>query len=114
MPRARATNCSSVSVTEDEAAVCTSAVGVGVAVACAGIIGFVGLIVPHLVRMYLGPNHASLLPVCALCGALLLLVSDLFARILVEPAELPVGLITALLGAPFFLVLLRQQRKAAF
>lgn len=90
------------------------AVGVGVAVACAGIIGFVGLIVPHLVRMYLGPNHATLLPACALCGAFLLLVSDLFARILVEPAELPVGLITALLGAPFFLVLLRQQRKVTF
>lgn len=90
------------------------AIGVGVAVACAGIIGFVGLIVPHLVRMILGPNHASLLPVCALCGALLLLVSDLFARTMVEPAELPVGLITALLGAPFFLALLRQQRKAVF
>ena len=90
------------------------AAGVGVAVACSGIIGFVGLIVPHWVRMYLGPNHTSLLPVCALCGALLLLVSDLFARTLVEPAELPVGLITALLGAPFFLVLLRQQRKAEF
>ena len=88
-----------------------TAIGVGVAVASAGIIGFVGLVVPHLIRLMLGPNHHHLLPLSALCGALLLLFSDLFARTLVQPAELPVGLITALLGAPFFLALLMQQRS---
>ncbi len=87
-----------------------TAVGVGVCVASSGIIGFVGLVVPHLIRMSLGPNHTTLLPLSALCGALLLLVSDLIARTIVQPAELPVGLITALLGAPFFLALLLQQR----
>jgi len=87
------------------------AIGVGVAVASSGIIGFVGLVVPHLVRMIIGPNHIMLLPLSALCGALLLLLSDLFARTLVQPAELPVGLITALLGAPFFVALLLQQRR---
>lgn len=88
-----------------------TAVGVGVAVSCAGIIGFVGLVVPHFVRLTTGPNHRSLLPLSALCGALLMLVADLLARLLVQPAELPVGLVTALLGAPFFLLLLVQQRK---
>jgi len=88
-----------------------TAVGVGVAVSSAGIIGFVGLIVPHFVRLTTGPNHRTLLPLSALCGALLMLVADLLARLLVQPAELPVGLVTALLGAPFFLILLIQQRK---
>lgn len=90
-----------------------SAIGVGVAVACAGMIGFIGLVVPHLIRLTTGPNHHSLLPLAALCGALLLLVADLLARLLVPPAEMPVGLITALLGAPFFMVLLVQQRQHA-
>jgi iron complex transport system permease protein len=88
-----------------------TAIGVGVAVACSGIIGFVGLVVPHLVRLATGPSHQSLLPLSALLGALLLAGSDLAARTLVQPAELPVGLVTALLGAPFFLILLLQQRK---
>lgn len=88
-----------------------TAIGVGVAVSCAGIIGFVGLVVPHLVRLTTGPSHHSLLPLCALCGAVLMLIADLLARTVVQPAELPVGLVTALLGAPFFLVLLIQQRK---
>lgn len=90
-----------------------SAIGVGVAVACAGMIGFIGLVVPHLVRLTTGPNHHSLLPLSALCGALLLLVADLLARLLVQPAEMPVGLVTALLGAPFFMILLLQQRQQA-
>jgi iron complex transport system permease protein len=79
--------------------------------ASSGMIGFIGLVIPHLVRMSLGPNHTTLLPLSALCGALLLLLSDLLARTLVQPAELPVGLITALLGAPFFLALLLQLRR---
>ena len=88
-----------------------TAIGVGVAVSCAGIIGFIGLVVPHLVRLTTGPSHHSLLPLCALCGAVLMLIADLLARMVVQPAELPVGLVTALLGAPFFLILLIQQRK---
>lgn len=88
-----------------------TAVGVGIAVACSGIIGFIGLVVPHIVRMATGPNHISLLPLTALCGALLLLVADLLSRLVVQPAELPVGLVTALMGAPFFLFMLIQQRR---
>ncbi|WP_051205927.1 FecCD family ABC transporter permease [Oceanospirillum maris] len=88
-----------------------TAIGVGVAVACSGIIGFIGLVVPHIVRMATGPNHKTLLPLAALCGALLLLIADLFSRLSVQPAELPVGLVTALMGAPFFLIMLIQQRR---
>ena len=88
-----------------------TAVGVGISVAFTGVIGFVGLVVPHLVRLTTGPNHRSLLPLSALCGALLMVWADLAARTIVQPAELPVGLVTALLGAPFFLTLLMQQRK---
>lgn len=87
------------------------AVGVGVAVSASGIIGFVGLVVPHCVRMVLGPDHKTLLPVSMLCGALLLSLADLFARLWISPAELPIGLVTALLGAPFFFILLIQQRQ---
>ena len=87
------------------------AVGIGVAVAATGIIGFIGLVVPHLVRLVTGPNHHSLLPLSALCGALLLVFADLAARLLVAPAELPAGLVTALLGAPFLMVLLLRQRR---
>lgn len=87
------------------------ALGVGLAVSAAGIIGFVGLVVPHFVRMLTGPDHRSLLPLAALCGGLLLLLADLGARLLLAPAELPVGILTALLGAPFFIMLLSQQRK---
>ena len=88
-----------------------AAIGIGVSVAAAGIIGFVGLVVPHAVRLVTGPDHRSLLPLSALCGALLLALADLFARTQVTPAELPVGLVTALLGAPFFLSLLMRQRQ---
>lgn len=88
-----------------------TAIGVGVAVASAGIIGFIGLVVPHLIRMSTGPDHKTLLPLSALCGALLLISADLLARLVVQPAELPVGIVTALMGAPFFLALLIRQRK---
>jgi iron complex transport system permease protein len=87
------------------------AFGVGIAVACAGMIGFVGLVVPHFVRLLTGPNHTTLLPLAALCGGLLLLTADIGARLLLAPAELPVGILTALLGAPFFIALLLQQRQ---
>lgn len=87
-----------------------TAAGVGVAVAVAGVIAFVGLVVPHVVRLLIGPDHRALLPASALAGALLLLVADTLARVVVAPTELPVGLLTALLGAPFFISLLRQRR----
>jgi iron complex transport system permease protein len=87
------------------------AVGVGLSVACAGVIGFVGLVVPHMVRSLNGPGHYQLLPLAALGGALLLLLADVASRLVVQPAELPVGLLTALLGAPFFIVLLLQQKE---
>lgn len=83
---------------------------VGASVAVAGIIGFVGLVVPHLVRLAIGPDHRSLLPGSALLGALLLVLADLLARTLVRPGELPVGILTALVGAPFFLGLLHFSR----
>ncbi len=84
------------------------------AVAFCGVIAFVGLVAPHLVRMMAGPDHRVLLPGAAMTGAMLLVSADLLARTLVVPAELPVGLVMALLGAPFFLWLLaRRQRGRA-
>jgi iron complex transport system permease protein len=88
---------------------CT-ALGVGAAVAAAGMIGFIGLVVPHLVRLLVGPDHRVLLPASALAGASLLLLADLIARLVIAPAELPIGIITALIGAPFFLYLLIRGR----
>lgn len=83
----------------------------GAAVSVAGIIGFVGLIAPHLVRLLIGPHHRTLVPGAALFGGLLLLSCDTIARVIVKPAELPVGIFTAFLGVPFFLLLLRQARR---
>jgi iron complex transport system permease protein len=91
-----------------------SSLATAAAVSVAGIIGFVGLIVPHAVRLLLGPDYRRLLPLAALLGASLLILADLAARTAISPGELPVGVITAFLGAPFFLYLLRRQRKAFF
>jgi iron complex transport system permease protein len=79
------------------------------AVSIAGLVGFVGLVVPHLVRLVVGPNARRVLPLSALLGASLMAAADLIARIL---GEIPVGVVTAVIGAPFFLVLLRQTRSA--
>ncbi|BDR20977.1 MULTISPECIES: iron ABC transporter permease [Vibrio] len=87
-----------------------SALGVGITVSISGAIGFIGLVIPHLGRMLAGPDHRTLLPISALMGALLLTAADMFARIAVAPAELPVGIVTALIGAPFFIYLLFQQK----
>ncbi len=87
------------------------AAGVGVAVALAGSITFVGLVVPHIVRLLIGPDHRYLLPISALLGASLLLLADALARVVMQPVELPVGIITAALGAPFFISLLRRRRE---
>ncbi|MGH3116987.1 MAG: FecCD family ABC transporter permease [Gaiellales bacterium] len=80
------------------------------AVAVSGLIGFVGLIVPHLIRLLVGPDHRRLLPSAALAGAITLLFADTLARSIAAPMEIPVGIATAALGAPFFLYLLRKHR----
>ena len=80
------------------------------AVALGGLIGFAGLIIPHILRMILGPDHVRLLPATALAGALFLLIADT-ARTIIAPAELPVGVLTAFIGGPFFLYLLRKSRR---
>jgi len=90
-------------------AVVLAAVAVAAGVAFTGLIGFVGLVVPHLVRLGFGSDHRLVLPGAALLGGALLVVADLVARSLAAPAELPVGVVTALLGAPFFLWLLRRR-----
>ena len=82
------------------------AAGVGASVAVSGVIGFFGLIVPHLVRLVFGPGHRLLLPVAALAGAALLVLADMIARTVAAPAELPLGIVTAAVGAPLMLWLL--------
>jgi iron complex transport system permease protein len=84
------------------------------AVAFSGLIGFVGLIVPHIGRLLVGADHRRLLPLATLGGAGFLLLADLLARTVIAPEELPLGVVTALVGAPFFLWLLRRARRAAF
>jgi iron complex transport system permease protein len=79
-------------------------------VAFAGAIGFVGLIVPHALRPFTGPDHRRLVPASFLYGASLLVVMDALARIIIAPQELPVGILTGLLGAPFFIALLARQK----
>ena len=81
--------------------------------AMCGIIGFVGLIVPHVVRLLVGPDHRALLPVTILAGGAFLVAADILARIVLPPAGLPVGIVTALAGAPFFLLLLRRRARRA-
>lgn len=92
------------------AAIVGVAAGVGAAVAACGVIGFLGLVVPHLVRLMIGPGHRLLLPGSALLGAAVLLLADVAARLVAAPAELPLGVVTALAGAPFFLWLLLRRR----
>ncbi|WP_245923455.1 FecCD family ABC transporter permease [Paractinoplanes atraurantiacus] len=82
--------------------------GVGVLVSASGSIGFVGLVVPHLARRVVGATHARVVPVAALLGAILLVWADVVARVLLAPQEIPIGIITALLGAPFLLILIRR------
>ncbi len=86
------------------------ALTVGATVALTGAIGFIGLLVPHLVRLMMGADHRTLFPLSALLGASLLLLADLVARTIVVPAELPIGILTSLIGGPFFIWLLLRQR----
>lgn len=80
------------------------------AVSVSGLIGFVGLIIPHWIRIIIGPNHRYLIPVSALSGMLLMVIADTIARTVFAPTEIPIGIVMALLGAPFFLYLLRRRR----
>jgi iron complex transport system permease protein len=84
------------------------------AVSVAGLIGFVGLVVPHVTRLLIGPDYRRLVPTAALLGAAFLIVADTGARAAAGPSEVPVGVITAAIGAPFFLLLLRRQKRIAF
>ena len=87
-----------------------SALLVAAAVAVCGVIGFIGLVIPHLIRMWLGSDHRAVIPGSVLAGACLLLIADTLARTAVSPAEMPVGLLTSILGAPWFLWLIFRQR----
>jgi iron complex transport system permease protein len=85
------------------------AIAVGASVAAAGVIGFVGIVAPHMLRLAIGPDHRVLLPLSAVAGAVLLAGADILARTLVAPAEMPIGVLTAAIGAPFFLWLLLRR-----
>ncbi len=94
-------------------AVATGALLAAAAVSVAGVIGFVGLMTPHLLRLVLGADHRRLIPAAALAGALFMVLADLTSRTVLAPEEIPVGAVTALLGGPFFLFLLRREKRAA-
>jgi iron complex transport system permease protein len=83
----------------------------GSIVALTGLIGFVGIIVPHLLRLTIGPDHRRLLPACVVFGSIFMVVADTLARVLLSPTEIPVGVITALIGGPFFLFLLWKNKR---
>jgi iron complex transport system permease protein len=85
----------------------------GARVAVSGSIGFVGLVLPHAVRLLVGPGHRALLPLSALTGAVFLVWADTLARTVFEPRELPVGIVTAIIGAPVFAILLARRRSEA-
>ncbi len=90
-----------------------TAAGVGAGVSVAGGLGFIGLVVPHVVRQLTGPDHRGVMPASAILGGALLLAADTFSRFAAAPAELPVGIVTAAIGAPVFFSLLRNRRQAA-
>ncbi|PWW03850.1 iron complex transport system permease protein [Hoeflea marina] len=93
-----------------QTAIVAVALATGASVAVAGTIGFVGIVVPHLLRLSIGPDNRYLLPASALLGASLLLAADAVSRTIVAPAELPIGIVTAVIGAPFFLWILMRKR----
>jgi iron complex transport system permease protein len=90
----------------------TAGVLTAIAVSVSGIIGFVGLVVPHIVRLLVGPGHRSLLPVSLLVGASMMVVADLLSRTVIAPNEIPVGVVTTFVGAPLFVYLLRRGRRS--
>jgi iron complex transport system permease protein len=84
------------------------------AVSVSGIIGFIGLITPHIMRMIVGPDHKILYPTAAISGGIVLLLSDTIARIILSPREIPVGIITSIIGVPFFIYLLVKSKRQVF
>ena len=88
-----------------------STVMIGVLVATSGIIGFVGLMIPHLLRIVIGADYKKLLPLSFIYGSIFLLICDTLARVAVKPSELPIGAITAFFGAPFFIFLLIRKKR---
>jgi iron complex transport system permease protein len=95
------------------AVVVCATVGTAAAVAVSGLIGFVGIIVPHAIRLVAGPSYRLLLPLSVLVGAGFLVLTDVIARTALAPAELPIGVVTAFFGAPFFAIVLRTSRRMA-
>ncbi len=91
-----------------------SALLAAAAVSVSGIVGFVGLIIPHLLRLIIGPDHRRLVPLSALAGALLVVLADILARSLIAPSEIPIGIITSVLGCPFFLFLVSRRNEVTF
>ena len=92
---------------------CSTAM-VGATVAFSGIIGFVGLVIPHILRLIIGPNHRALMPLSALAGALLICLADLVSRTLINPIEIPIGIITSIIGAPILLLIILKQKRNLF
>ncbi|NLY75394.1 MAG: iron ABC transporter permease [Firmicutes bacterium] len=92
----------------------TATLMVSLIVSVSGVIGFVGLIVPHMIRLLFGPDHRALIPFSALGGAILMIICDTIARTIAPPNEIPVGVITAICGVPFFLALIHQNKKKVF
>ena len=90
--------------------ICVSGL-IGVCVSVGGTIGFVGLVIPHMVRMVTGPNHKRLLPASMFCGATFLMLSDLVARVILNPRQLPIGVVTSFIGAVAFVVIFYRSRK---
>ena len=93
--------------------VIAATVGTAAAVAVTGLIGFVGIIVPHAIRMLTGATYRALLPLSVVCGAGFLVLADVVARTAVAPAEIPIGVVTAFIGAPFFALVLRTTRMGS-
>jgi iron complex transport system permease protein len=91
--------------------VAAASLGTAAAVAVSGLIGFVGIIVPHTIRLVAGSSYRLVVPLCLLLGAAFLILADLFARTVMAPGELPIGVVTAFFGAPFFAVVLRTSRR---
>jgi iron complex transport system permease protein len=91
--------------------ICATTLATAAAVSVSGIIGFVGLVVPHIVRMIWGPDHRFLIPMSGILGACLVITTDILARIILIDRELPLGVVTAFVGAPFFIYLLRKQKR---
>lgn len=87
---------------------------VGACVAFSGVIGFVGLVIPHILRLIIGPNHNALMPLSALAGALLVCLADLTSRTLLPPTEIPIGIITSLIGTPVLLAIILKQKRSLF